>query len=331
VNKNIILLFICGLLMLSVWAEMRPPPPPNQWATPRQSVGKEIELTEGQWGERMAIITNLNHASWAWQEIAIPRMLQEANWAAARLKLPTHYPIQITDIVDCFAGSPSPEVFYSSNRFPDTIYGAHIYDSDIPRDARMSALQIGIAGRIANTNFEFGFEQGKLCRVTRMSRPAVEYYADNLDGLVGKPSLIDTNGAYQLATQWLAAVDIDMAALNKLKWTVNQLHYKGRGMTNYATLPLYYVDFGNIHYPADGNIPAFDKPQVSVEVLGTTKELQELMIKDLSFSRRPLMLVTNVLEMIRTPVPPIKQMRRWPDGSATNETAPSPPRRRHRN
>jgi hypothetical protein len=106
--------------------------------------------------------------------------------------------------------------------------------------------------------------------------PQVERYAHNLDALIGKPSLIDTNGAYQLATQWLAAVDVDMAAVGKLKWTVNQLHYKAKGATNYVTLPLYYVDFGNEHYPASGNLQAFDEPLVSVEVLGTTKELQDL-------------------------------------------------------
>ena len=183
----------------------------------------------------------------------------------------------------------------------------------------MNALKIGIGGRVANTNFEFGFQRGKLRQVTCKRQPDAS-----------KPSLIDANGAYQLATQWLAAVDIDMAALNKLKWTVNQvkaLRFDERGMTNYVTLPLYAVDFSHIHYPPYDDMFAFDGPQISVGVLGATKELQWLMINDFSLTRRPPMLVTNVLEMIHTPIPPISQMRRWPNGISTETNWPPP---RHR-
>jgi hypothetical protein len=294
----------------------------------------DSDLTSAQYTERLAMVTNVNHAGLGWPAAVIPQMLAEANWVTHRLKLPTSYPIQMTDIKDNFIGAPWFRVLHGTNRFPDTIFGAHIFDSNIPREARISALKIGIGGRFATTNFDFGFESGKLCRITRMSEPDVEYYAHDLDKLVGQPSLIDTNGAYQLATQWLAAVDVDMAALNKLKWTVNQLHYLARGATNYATLPLYYVDFGNIHHPASGNLHAFDKPLISVEILGTTKEPQNLMINDFSLSRRPLLLVTNVLDMIRATNPsvkyfensspfnaPIKRMRHLPD-SSTNSVPP---------
>ena len=236
-------------------------------------------------------------------------MLEEANWAANRLKLPIKRPIKITDIEDSFIGLPRFRVIHGTNWFPNTIFGTNIFNLNIPREQRLRALKIGIGGRIATTNFEFGFENGKLCRVTRMSEPQVEYYAHDLDKLVGKPSLIDTNGAYQLATQWLAAVDVDMAALNKLKWKVSQLHYLLRGATNYVTLPLYYVDFGNKHSPASGNLHAFDEPLVTVEVLGTTKELQDLEIKDLAYSRRPLVIITNALDLIRTPNPSAKQLQ----------------------
>jgi hypothetical protein len=63
-----------------------------------------------------------------------------------------------------------------------------------------------------------------------------------------------------------------------------------------------------------GNLHAFDEPLVSVEVLGTTKELQELRINDkvnnTSFSHRPPLLITNALDLIRTPNPPVKQLQR---------------------
>jgi hypothetical protein len=134
----------------------------------------------------------------------------------------------------------------------------------------------------------------------------VEYYAHDLDKLVGKPSLIDTNDAHQLAAQWLSAIDVDMGEVNELKWVVNQLHYLPKGSTNPVTLPLFYVDFGSRHYPAIGNLVAYDKPLITVEILGTTKELQELLINDESFCGRPVLLVTNMYELINTTNRPIR-------------------------
>ena len=112
---------------------------------------------------------------------------------------------------------------------------------------------------------------------------------------------LQKNGWYQ----W----SIDITALEKLKWTVNQLHYLARGATNAVTLPLYYVDFGSKHCPASGNLKASDEPLISVEVLGTTKELQDLVINDSSLSRRPLLLITNAFELIQASDPQLKHLQ----------------------
>jgi hypothetical protein len=197
-----------------------------------------------------------------------------------------------------------------------------LYNSIIPREQRLRALKFGVKDYFDITNFEFGFNEGRLVHVIRLSEPNVEYYAQDLDKLIGQHSLIDTNEAYQLATQWLAAVDIDVTALEhqseyfiKGGHTINQLHYLPGGTTNYVTLPLYYIDFGNQHFPASGNLHAFDEPLVSVEILGTTKELQELtigqntIIGDVPYDHRPLLLITNALDLIRTPNPSVKQLQ----------------------
>jgi hypothetical protein len=228
--------------------------------------------------------------------------------------LPTKRPIQATDIQYQYLWIAQPwySLIRNEQTTPLTIineYGTNIFNTSIPREARLRALKFGVMGTMETTNFFFSFRNGKLCEVLRLSEHSIEYYAHDLDKLVGKPSLIDTNGAYQLATQWLAAVDMDMTALGKLKWTVNQLHYLAHGATNAVALPLYYVDFGNKHYPASGNLHAFDESLITVEVLGTTKELQDLKIKDLSFSRRPQMLITNALELLRTPDPSEKSLQ----------------------
>lgn len=54
--------------------------------------------------------------------------------------------------------------------------------------------------------------------------------------------------------------------------------------------------------------PASYDPVVEVEILGTTKELQDLEINDTSFSHR-LLLITNALDLVRTPNPSAKQLR----------------------
>lgn len=253
--------------------------------------------------DMMIIYVNGGSGQLAYRAAAMNKLLEEANSFADKLQLPTKRPIEISDIQYPIIFPPWENIVrkWDHNDLPDTVFSNRIYDTSIPREERLRALKFGADGVLETTNFFFSFRHEKLGEVMRLDGHENERYSRRLEELIGKPSLIDTNGAYQLATQWLAAVDIDMAALNKLKWTVNQLHYKTLGATNYVTLPLFYVDFGNKHYPASGNLHAFDEPLVSVEVLGTTKELQDLEIKDLSFSRRPLLLITNALDLIRTP------------------------------
>jgi hypothetical protein len=293
-NKYIISSFICCFLAQTVWA---------------------YELTGAEQSERMALVVAVNrsYGSLAMRDIIMQKMLAEANVAAYRLKLHAHHPIQMADLSGCFIGMPWANVLPTNTDLitiglPDTIYGFHIFDPSIPRESRLRALKIGIGGKIDTANYEFSFCKGRLFSIMRMSDPNTEYYANDLDKLVGQPSLIDTNGAYQLATQWLAAVDVDMARLGKLKWTVNQLQYRPLGATNYVTLPLYYVDFGSRHHPAFSNIPARDDPLISVEVLGTTKDLQEFRINDVAFCKRPLLSITNGLDLVQTANPKMKQL-----------------------
>jgi len=276
-----------------------------------------------QMREQYTMIAYLHGGSLAYRGAVIQKMLEEANYFADRLNLPTKRPIQVTDVRYPGVSQPWFDVIRDEHTIPYAIvsdYGTNIFNASIPREARLRALKFGARGTFdADTNFVFCFSDGKLWEVLRLSEHDIEYYAHDLDKLVGKPSLIDTNGAYQLATQWLAAVDVNMAALEKLKWTAHQLHYLARGATNAVALPLYYVDFGSKHFPAAGpNLKDFDEPLVSVEVLGTTKELQDLTMNDTSLSQRPLMLITNALELIRTPNPPVKRLESTPENSKTS-------------
>jgi hypothetical protein len=263
--------------------------------------------------EENAMVAGFNRSTLAYRAAVIQKMLEEANFFSDRLQLPTPHPIRVTDIEKPYPWIPSPwlSILYKQyppvfGLFPDTIFTTNIYDASIPRETRLHALKIGILGKLGTTNFEFVFNQGRLREVMRLSsEPEVERYAHNLDDLVGKPSLIDANSAYQLATQWLAAVEVNVTALERqFPHAVNQLHYLPSGATNAVLLPLYYVDFGLK--------PSHRESPVEVEILGTAKELQDITINDPSFSSRPLLLITNALDLVRTPNPPLKQLQSSP-------------------
>ncbi|MDE3068069.1 MAG: hypothetical protein KGJ60_11030 [Verrucomicrobiota bacterium] len=269
------------------------------------------KFTAGQKLEMNGMVTSINLPSLAWRAAVIQRMIAEANFFVDRLHLPVPRPMQVTDIVSDYVPRPWFCIIEATNPpyLPASIFGTNIYNAAIPRELRLRALEFGVKGQFETTNFEFGFYDGKLCHVMRLDAPEVERYALRLDDLVGKPSLIDTNGAYRLATRWLADLGVDMTGLNELRWTVNQLHYLPRGASNAVTLPIYYVDFNYLHAPANKRLLSMGEPAISVEILGATKELQNLIINDLSLSRRPLLLITNALDLIRTPNPPLKQLQ----------------------
>lgn len=206
-----------------------------------------------------------------WRPAVLKQMLAGVNWASDRLHLPTPHPIRTSDIVYKIIGPPGASLAVNP-------WGDNFDNPDIPREKRLSALRFGASGRIDTTNFDFGFAGGRLFHILRLDAPMTERYSLRLNQLVGKPSLINDAQAHALALRWLAVLDVNMAKLTKLKWSVDQLHYRPRGSTNVILLPIYYIRFGNIHYPASGNLPAFDVPQIKVEILGTTKELQEIRI-----------------------------------------------------
>jgi hypothetical protein len=284
------------------------------WCVWAQTVCAQTKLTEAQMREMYdEMIPVINHSTLAYRAAAMQKMLVEANYFADRLKLPTPHPIQISDTQYEHISPPWFSVLHETgdSHYPVSIFGSNIFNSNIPREARLRALQIAAGGTIETTNFVFSFyDGGKIREVLCLDEHDMERYAKRLDELIGKPSLINEAQAHELATQWLAAVDVDVAALDKRKWTVNQLHYTAHGATNAVTLPLYYVSFGSIHYTnGPENRKEFDEPIVEVEILGTTKELQNLTFNDLSFSRRPLLIITNALDLIRTPDPSVKELK----------------------
>ena len=114
-----------------------------------------------------------------------------------------------------------------------------------------------------------------------------------LEGLTRVPSLIDTNGAYRLATNWLAAIDVDVTRLEREhRSTVTQLKWLLRTPT-----PLFEVtwDNGGKRF-SNGELSII--PSISVLIAGDTGQLIHLKQEDDSYSKRPAALVKNLEKLL---------------------------------
>jgi hypothetical protein len=245
---------------------------------------------------------NLFHVSIAYRAVAIQHMLDEVNYWSQQLQLPTAHPIQ-----------------------PAEIKWSHV---NPPR--------IGFGGVITTTNFDFSFPnrgEGKLCYITRLIIRDGHDVLDLYPELARTSSLIDSNGAYQMATQWLTSVSVDVPALEqRYKSNVRQWFFWGKPenlprdqwsmpaitSTNKSMLPIFDVRWG------DG-----ETPPVKVIILGSTKELLQLRMEDSSFSRRPPLVITNALELDNIPDPQVKHLQQI-QGSETSSSGTGAPARTNR-
>ena len=207
-------------------------------------------------------MTNITFIALAYKMVALQLMLGEANFFSKQLDLPTPHPIQITNLIENHVSHP----------------------------------RFGFGGALGVTNFGFYFKQGKLWSVSNQQKQYGNWSAE----WNKSPSLIDKEQAYQLTTQWLSAVFIDVPALDKkFKVRVTQpFHYNLPNSNNKEVLPVYEVKWGEEGHPA-----------INVTILGPTKELMRLDINDLSFSKRPSLVIPNADELNSRPDPVFKKLQ----------------------
>ncbi len=105
---------------------------------------------------------------------------------------------------------------------------------------------------------------------------------------------MDTNTAYQMATQWLAAIHMDVKALSrdcKARIAVSPMW---SGLTELGDVPqkdfvpIYYVWWVPLENDAPGNSPA------SVELYLPDKGLIQLRVDDPKYILRPPLVFTNL-------------------------------------
>jgi hypothetical protein len=251
--------------------------------------------TDSEADELLGAIKNLHLAqtSLAYQSVVVQHMLPEANYFSAQLKLPTPHPIRILDVNNIHVTPP----WYS--KIENTNLSSPV--------ERVLNAKFVIGGFTETTNFCFYFRGGNLWSVVNRVQHMERF--DLYPVWAKTPSLINSNGAYQLATQWLASVDIDVNALGKnYKPKIEQAFFWNQpglnvqhppGDTNKTLLPIFNVTWGTnwANYPGQ------------VRILGTTKELMELRVGDSTLSRRPLLIITNAIELNNIPDPPMKHLQ----------------------
>lgn len=247
-------------------------------------------------------MTNMTYiASLAYKAAVLRLLLPEVNFISEQLRLPTPHPIQMRDVQEIEVSSPK----FGFGGSVETTNFVFTYSNNGPAQHRSTA----------------GYLRVILNKVKHIER--FDLYPE----WARTPSLIDSGGAHQLATQWLAAVGVDVNALDgRYPYQVEQASfwnqpglevYHPPGDTNKTMLPVFNVLWGDVI--KGGDYPA------QVRILGTTKELMSLSLWDFSLIRRPALVVTNAMELNNTDPPVVRHLQRPPQSPATNSLSTNAP------
>jgi len=200
-------------------------------------------------------------------------------------------------------------------------------------DWRLAMPPDGVTGILTTSNNIYRFSAGKLLSVQRK----VQRHG-TAEATAPSASLIDTNGAYQLARQYLAAISVDVPALeNQYPHTITQLGARPpvrrrSNATNTvpahadapAAAPTFRISWGgaeNSAHAAPGN-----KTQVIMDILGSTKQCTGLRIENPDWLKTPPLRVTNAAALLGTPPPPQHFVEQFLGGRAAYETVAKPDR-----
>jgi len=199
---------------------------------------------------------NLTYMPEAYRKQALRLVLQEANQIAEALQLPEKLPIVETNLLGWHV---SPPAISRMTKSVGNITTSN-YTYYVSVDGKFSYLE----GTHQDTDRQRWFKE--------YSWPI---------------SRLDTNVAYQLATQWLAAASIDVAALNKdCDLHIQPFAIRKQG-TNECFLPVYWI-FWTKGVEGHGST-------ASIELFEPTKTLLQLRVEDSKYIHRSSLLTTNLM------------------------------------
>jgi hypothetical protein len=192
----------------------------------------------------------------AYQNEAMRLVLQEANRVAEQLQLPEQLPITEANVIKAFINP----------------FGYAYAKKAI--------------GNVTTSRYAYYVSQGNM--LSYIESPHQDEQCRRFQASHTWPiSRMDTNQAYQLATQWLAAASMDVEALNRdCSVTVE-------------------LDKAYVHPPAGKFVPVYDvgwsKGQrgiASVRVFTPTKQLLQLRVEDAKYILRPPLVFTNLASLL---------------------------------
>lgn len=247
----------------------------------------------------MTNIITMLHTTVAYKAAVLQLMVGQANFAAKQLELNEPLPITIPADTNKWEVEPPP---------------------------------MGVSGMILTSNYDFEFSKGRLSRLGKRDwfkklSPSVE----NTSELTNRVSLIDTNGAYQLAAQWLATLSVNVPELeNKfpphVKQSVIRRQTPGEKPDEFTVteipLPIFEVSWGNQSSLILGMNPVF------IKIYGPTKEITSLGFRRDSLEQipfnAPTLEVTNAAKLLGPLPPPEHFVSKLFGGGAAYETVRSP-------
>lgn len=221
------------------------------------------------------MMTNLLSMA-VYQKLAFQLLLGEVDQLARELQLPVPVPIQQQHVVDAFVGAP----------------------------------QFGVNGSLQISNVAFTFWGGRLHTITRRDVYPPLNMTDETIAKLPPTANITANEAYQLATQWLGAISMDVAALERqFSKKISQESYSansqsllvphGRNPSHRDPIRTTVV-YVKITWGEAWQKPYDPRPPVQVTLLGNTKELIDLQLANRSFLQRPLIVATNTGFQVNT-------------------------------
>jgi hypothetical protein len=201
----------------------------------------------------------------AYQTEAFRLVLQEANKVAAELSLPESLPIQETNV--------------------EQIY--------------ISPFGIGWAkkriGSISTSNYVYYISRGN--KFSYLEKTHQEIFCQQIQKLYNYPiSEINTNEAYEMATQWLAKASMDVESLNRDYPVVVQLNRDYVHAPNGKFVPVY-----DIFWPRKG----LNGSVASVRLFVPTKTLMQLRVEEPKYILRQPLVFTNLEELLSQTNPAI--------------------------
>jgi hypothetical protein len=195
----------------------------------------------------------------AFQKEALRLVVQEANVVAKELKLHDQLPITQSNIVEYFVGPF--EYSYAYRRI----------------------------GNITTKNYMYGAEAGDKFSVIADTHEKEKCWSYLDKGYVWPISRIDTNSAFQLATQWLSAVHMDVAGMNRdcrVNVSVDSAYVQAPVG---KFVPIYWVSW----VPKNGE----GLSTAGVRLFTPTKTLLDLMVYDPKYILRKPLVFTNLSEL----------------------------------